>query len=180
MLSCFPVGIVIQYVLWLFLSLLTWNDTSHIFLCFSIDATVDNNRAGRWVNDSPSPNCNAAMKIVVVDSIPHLCLFAIKDIAPGEELTFDYGVPDLPWRQKVSPLTQGHGSISKGEGELTLICKLPSWKLDSVYAEMVQSWVILGMLGTVVFICTRLSMCAIQYLRPVENVSLLQKWEGWI
>ncbi|KAJ8046142.1 hypothetical protein HOLleu_04718 [Holothuria leucospilota] len=30
---------------------------------------------------------------------PRLCLFARRDIGEGEELRYDYGVDDLPWRQ---------------------------------------------------------------------------------
>ena len=52
------------------------------------------------VNDSTFPN--AVMKVVVVDGAPHLCLFAVKEISPGDEITFDYGVPNLPWRERVS------------------------------------------------------------------------------
>ncbi|XP_052265020.1 uncharacterized protein LOC127867704 isoform X3 [Dreissena polymorpha] len=39
------------------------------------------------------------MKIVEVNQTPHLCTFADRDIAIGEELRYDYGVPTLPWRK---------------------------------------------------------------------------------
>ncbi|KAJ8017380.1 Histone-lysine N-methyltransferase set-1 [Holothuria leucospilota] len=64
-----------------------------------IDATKERNRAGRMVNDSNRPN--AKMRVVEVSGTPHLCLFAVQDIANGEELRYDYGVKDLPWRLKV-------------------------------------------------------------------------------
>jgi len=43
------------------------------------------------------------MKRVVVDSRPHLCLFATTNIAVAEELRFNYGddANRLYWRQKV-------------------------------------------------------------------------------
>lgn len=44
------------------------------------------------------------MKTIDVDGMPHLCLFAIKDIDPGKEITYNYGNADWPWRQQV----QGH------------------------------------------------------------------------
>ncbi|KAJ8049629.1 Histone-lysine N-methyltransferase PR-Set7 [Holothuria leucospilota] len=68
---------------------------------YCVDAT-NSKGAGRMVNDSIRPN--AVMKIVILDNIPHLCLFALQHISPGEEIRFDYGVPNLPWRKKVSRL----------------------------------------------------------------------------
>lgn len=65
---------------------------------FSIDATKPDGRLGRLINDSDSPNC--VMKKVMVYSLPHLCLFALRDIVSGTELRYDYGVKDLPWRKK--------------------------------------------------------------------------------
>ncbi|XP_068758091.1 uncharacterized protein [Montipora capricornis] len=40
------------------------------------------------------------MKKVIVSGKVCLCLFATKDIAPNEELRYDYGLKDLPWRVK--------------------------------------------------------------------------------
>lgn len=36
-----------------------------------------------------------------MDGRPYLCLFALKDIGPGEEITYNYGDSDWPWRSKV-------------------------------------------------------------------------------
>jgi len=33
---------------------------------------------------------------------PHLCLFAKKDILPGEEILYFYGVMDQPWYKEVN------------------------------------------------------------------------------
>jgi histone-lysine N-methyltransferase SETD8 len=49
-----------------------------------------------------APNLRAAK---VIDHLhrPHLCLYALRDLAPGEELLFDYGERDkvtiaaFPW-----------------------------------------------------------------------------------
>ncbi|KAI9534099.1 hypothetical protein NQZ68_016817 [Dissostichus eleginoides] len=41
------------------------------------------------------------MKKVVAENKPHLCLFALRDINPGEEITYDYGGTDWPWRKQV-------------------------------------------------------------------------------
>lgn len=38
------------------------------------------------------------MKKIVIDEVPKLWLYAVKEIATGEELTYDYGVKNLPWR----------------------------------------------------------------------------------
>jgi len=44
------------------------------------------------------------MKKVVVNGRPHLCLFAVKDILPGEQVVFNYGDSEehLFWRRKVA------------------------------------------------------------------------------
>lgn len=55
---------------------------------------------GRLVNDD-AVNPNSQMKVTRVDGRPHLCLFALKDIGPGEEITYNYGDSDWPWRSKV-------------------------------------------------------------------------------
>ncbi|KAG1971958.1 N-lysine methyltransferase KMT5A [Pimephales promelas] len=54
---------------------------------------------GRLVNDeTKDPTCK--MRTVEVSGKPHLCLFAVRDILPGEEITYDYGNSDWPWRDK--------------------------------------------------------------------------------
>ena len=59
---------------------------------------------GRMVNDAAQNDAkqNCEMSVVLVSRRPHLCLFATRDILQGEELRYDYNVPNLPWR-KVQP-----------------------------------------------------------------------------
>lgn len=69
-------------------------------IMYSIDATFANG-FGKMVNDATGILANCAMKIVYVNKEPWPCLFACRDIAEGEELRYDYGVSNLPWRKKV-------------------------------------------------------------------------------
>ncbi|KAL5017690.1 hypothetical protein ScPMuIL_005227, partial [Solemya velum] len=65
-----------------------------------IDATVEPSTGqslGRLVNHARGKDQNCLMKIVTVNSRPHLCLFASRDIHEEEELLYDYGVDNLPW-----------------------------------------------------------------------------------
>lgn len=57
---------------------------------------MDDGSLGRLVNDDSNPN--AKMRKIVLHDLPHLCLFAIKDIKKDEEITYDYGGTGLPWR----------------------------------------------------------------------------------
>uniref|UniRef100_A0A8C4X8D1 SET domain-containing protein n=1 Tax=Erpetoichthys calabaricus TaxID=27687 RepID=A0A8C4X8D1_ERPCA len=41
------------------------------------------------------------IKKLAVDGMPHLCLFALRDILPGEEITYSYGDGPWPWRKQV-------------------------------------------------------------------------------
>ena len=73
---------------------------SSSFVLLSIDASREDGSLGRLVNDEhKGPNCQ--MKQIDVDGNPHLCLFVIKDISEGEEITYDYGGDDCPWRIQV-------------------------------------------------------------------------------
>ena len=68
-----------------------------------IDASDESSSGlARFVNDAEcSPTCNSKMKKVETAEKVHLCLFSTRDIDIGEEIRYDYGVKDLPWRQKV-------------------------------------------------------------------------------
>ncbi|XP_043076455.1 inactive histone-lysine N-methyltransferase 2E-like [Puntigrus tetrazona] len=62
-----------------------------------IDAARDDGSLGRLVNDDHI-NPNSRMRTISADGKPHLCLFATKSICPGEEITYNYGASDWPWR----------------------------------------------------------------------------------
>ncbi|XP_061624999.1 uncharacterized protein LOC133475719 isoform X12 [Phyllopteryx taeniolatus] len=77
---------------------MTYHKASAVFMfdfCWKgdlwcIDASVYDGSLGRLVNaDDRHPNCQ--MKRVIAKDKPHLCLFALRDIQPGEEITFDLG-----------------------------------------------------------------------------------------
>ncbi|XP_062291642.1 uncharacterized protein LOC133996101 isoform X2 [Scomber scombrus] len=73
----------------------SWNGTN-----WRIDASIEDRTLGRLVNDDHiSPNCE--MKKIVCEGKPHLCLFAVKKISPGEEITYKYGDSSYPWRSRV-------------------------------------------------------------------------------
>ena len=76
----------------------------HCFPVWRIDATFSQ-RKGRYVNDAPlkSKENNAEMKLLKVDGVPHLALFASRKIFKNEEIRYDYGdsIENLPWRKKV-------------------------------------------------------------------------------
>ncbi|KAL7883027.1 hypothetical protein SRHO_G00006850 [Serrasalmus rhombeus] len=82
----------------------------HDGIAYCIDVSSEDGSLGRLCNDSVKPNTK--MKIV----IPHLCLFALKDIDVGDEITYDYGGQGLPWRKKKSKKKKtdspGPGNIS--------------------------------------------------------------------
>ncbi|XP_034549759.1 N-lysine methyltransferase KMT5A-A-like [Notolabrus celidotus] len=82
-----------------------------------IDAAREDGSLGRLVSDD-HVNPNSTMETIRVDGKPHLCLFALKDISPGEEITYNYGDSDWPWRSKISPETdpqlRPNGGIQQG------------------------------------------------------------------
>ena len=70
-----------------------------IFL--SLDATKDDGFLGRLISDSKYfPN--SRIKQMEIDGLPRLCLFSVKNIAPGEEIRYCYGANNLPWHADVS------------------------------------------------------------------------------
>ncbi|XP_027132427.1 N-lysine methyltransferase KMT5A-A-like [Larimichthys crocea] len=61
-------------------------------------ATQEDGSFGRLVNDDHKrPNCNEG---IITEAKPHLCLFALRDIQTGEEITYNYGGNDWPWRKQ--------------------------------------------------------------------------------
>jgi hypothetical protein len=72
--------------------------TCFAFLHSSLDATFSQG-LGRLVNDTPHMDANCSMKKILKNGHPRLVLFAKEVINPGEELRYDYGIKDLPWRK---------------------------------------------------------------------------------
>ncbi|XP_032391770.1 uncharacterized protein LOC116701860 isoform X1 [Etheostoma spectabile] len=84
-----------------------WDTLNNFLFRFSwkgaqwcVDASKEDGTLGRLVNDDHvSPNCE--MKTVVCEGKPHLCLFAVTEISPGEEITYNYGDSCYPWRSNM-------------------------------------------------------------------------------
>ena len=74
-----------------------YDDRDHSFLFqLSSDVVLDATRVGnktRWMNhaSSSSPACTCVPRVVSVRGENHILMFAKRDVASGEELTFDYG-----------------------------------------------------------------------------------------
>lgn len=73
-------------------------DSGHTFIFtlndkYVIDANVDGNDA-RWINHSCDPNCEAAHleSDAGKKRKDRIYIEAMRDIAPGEELTYNYGI----------------------------------------------------------------------------------------
>jgi len=64
----------------------------------SIDAT-NSSRIARFVNDDQRHKANYYTKAVTFASIPHVLIVAGRDLQPNEELRYDYGVANAPWRK---------------------------------------------------------------------------------
>uniref|UniRef100_A0A9J7ZFM4 SET domain-containing protein n=2 Tax=Cyprinus carpio carpio TaxID=630221 RepID=A0A9J7ZFM4_CYPCA len=77
-----------------------------------IDASREDGSFGRIVNDDHKhPNCE--MRKIYVNGKIHLCLFALNDIKEGEEITYDYGGEDYPWRTQMTSIAAN----TKAEGD---------------------------------------------------------------
>ena len=57
---------------------------------YSIDASEETGRLGRLINHSKK-NPNVKTTVIEFNKQPHLVFIAIKDIAAGEEILYDYG-----------------------------------------------------------------------------------------
>ena len=71
-----------------------------------VDANVDGNVA-RWINHSCKPNCESEIEEDHKGRAKKDKVFinAIRDIKPGEELTYNYGIVlDEPYTKKVKKL----------------------------------------------------------------------------
>ncbi|KAM9699290.1 uncharacterized protein ACNS7B_003506 [Menidia menidia] len=79
-----------------------------------IDASREDGSFGRLVNDDHlHPNCK--MKKMISEGKPHLFLFALRDILPGEEITYNYGGSDWPWRKKAGEPTPSVTALSDAD-----------------------------------------------------------------
>lgn len=56
-------------------------------------------RLCRYVNDSTEGN--STMKLKIFNYYPRLCLYATRDIDAGEEVRYDYGDDQAPWRKVI-------------------------------------------------------------------------------
>ncbi|XP_041954724.1 uncharacterized protein LOC121713822 isoform X4 [Alosa sapidissima] len=97
---------------------------------YCIDAARDDNSFGRLVNDDHL-NPNSRMTRITVKGEPHLCLFAIRQIQPGEEITYNYGDMDWPWREKSDDLAlqspdkvDDSGSVEAAHAATVDYCKV--------------------------------------------------------
>ena len=70
-------------------------------LIFSINATYVECLA-KYVNNSPVKYANCTMKKCDIDGQLRIYLIAKNNIVNKEELQYDSGDKDLPWRNKVS------------------------------------------------------------------------------
>ena len=74
-----------------------------LFIClYSIDATEEPKSGpslGRLVNHGDCREVNSKMQLIKWGD-PVLCLFALKEIDAGDEILYDYGVNNLPWRKR--------------------------------------------------------------------------------
>ncbi len=73
-------------------------EAGHTFLFtlndkYIIDANVEGNVA-RWINHSCAPNCQAVLEENAEGKpkLDRVMIEALRDIKPGEELTYDYGI----------------------------------------------------------------------------------------
>eukprot|EP00794_Sanderia_malayensis_P019616 gene19616-21548_t len=96
---------------------------SHEGKSLCVDDTKADNRLGRLVNDSATPN--AVMKKLAVDGLPYLCILALKDNKANEEVTYDYGVDDLPWRLQGAAKKRKGSSLNKKKETSNNLKELP-------------------------------------------------------
>ncbi|KAE9048660.1 hypothetical protein PR001_g3719 [Phytophthora rubi] len=71
-----------------------------------LNAPRDGNKSKFINHDGETPNCTA--KVLSVCGVHHISIWALRDIAIGEELVFDYG-----YRRRVGPDWSQRRSTSK-------------------------------------------------------------------
>ncbi|XP_051980623.1 clumping factor A-like [Xyrauchen texanus] len=58
------------------------------------------------------------MKKIDVNGKPHLCLFALDDIKEGEEIAYDYGGENYPWRTQMTSAAVNTSTASNSDPSL--------------------------------------------------------------
>uniref|UniRef100_A0A3P8TAJ8 SET domain-containing protein n=1 Tax=Amphiprion percula TaxID=161767 RepID=A0A3P8TAJ8_AMPPE len=94
-----------------FLYEFSWKGTQ-----WCVDASKEDGSLGRLVNDDhTSPNCE--VRKVLCEGKPHLCLFAVEEISPGEEITYSYGDKSYPWRSTDEDLAASNSEESHSDDD---------------------------------------------------------------
>ncbi|XP_066497569.1 uncharacterized protein [Hoplias malabaricus] len=81
---------------------------------FCVDASLEDGSLGRLVNDDHL-NPNSKMKTITIAGKPHLGLFATRNINPGEEITYNYGDSEWPWRCKPAVINTSLQTVNEGD-----------------------------------------------------------------
>ncbi|XP_051964148.1 N-lysine methyltransferase KMT5A-A-like [Xyrauchen texanus] len=111
-----------------------------------MDASKEDKSLGRLVNDEhKNPTCK--MRTVEVKKKPHLCLFAVRDILPGEEITYNYGDSDWPWRAK--SLNEPSTESSDVKSVSSLGPQKSVSTVNSASLLVMTKWVILKLRGRI-------------------------------
>ncbi len=100
-------------------------ETGHTFLfTLNDEYLIDANRKGntaRWINHSCDPNCQALIE-ESANGDPRkdrVLIEAIRNIKPGEELTYDYGITlDVPHTARLKKLWECRCGSTKCSGTL--------------------------------------------------------------
>ncbi|XP_039865655.1 histone-lysine N-methyltransferase SETD5-like isoform X1 [Simochromis diagramma] len=116
-----------------------------------VDASQEDGSLGRLVNDNHiSPSVK--MKILDINGKPHLCLFASRDISPGEEIDYNYGDSDWPWRCKtetsqiqktvscLKPQPNNDLDLKHPEPERDLDEEMPQQGSEAMHSSSVQDF----------------------------------------
>ncbi|XP_056444334.1 N-lysine methyltransferase KMT5A-like [Gadus chalcogrammus] len=108
-----------------------------------VDGAKEDGSLGRLVNDDHL-NPNSRMRLVEVDKISHICLFATRPISISEEISYNYGGKDWPWRRSQQSL-QPHLSAfvdtppANVEGVSSLPEPCDTTSVDNNTAEQTQT-----------------------------------------
>ena len=76
-----------------------------LIISYSIDATeqpTEEPWRARLINHAnKKKEVNANGKVLLVNGVPHVAIFAIKDIDVGQEIMYHYGISKLPWKNRL-------------------------------------------------------------------------------